>query len=264
MSEVLLTVTILGSGTSSGVPMLGCGCDVCTSRDIKNVRTRCSALLSWGGKNILVDTSTDFRSQGLRENLHRIDAVLYTHTHADHLHGIDDLRAFNRPGEGPIPVYGSKRTVGAIKRNFSYIFSDDEGYRPRLETYEIDGPFDLFGVRVEPIPLMHGQGRSLGFRVGDFAYLTDCSAIPDESLPLLEGLDTLVIDGLRFRPHETHFSISQAIGAASQMGALRTYLTHLSHDVDYEKCSNMLPEGVSLAYDGLKIALTLKGPNGPL
>lgn len=262
MSRDRLTVTILGSGTSTGVPVVGCSCPVCTSSDLRNVRTRCSALISRGERNILIDTSTDLRQQALRENLTRIDAVLYTHTHADHLHGIDDLRPFNLASGGTIPIYGSAETVSIIRRNFGYIFTDelDSGYRPRLETRKIDGPFELFGLRVIPLKLHHGQGFSLGFRIGPVAYLTDCSAVPEASERQLRGLELLIVDGLRYRPHSTHFNIEQALEFAARVGAGRTLLTHLSHDLEHERCSGELPPGVALAYDGQRIDLD---PNDP-
>ena len=253
------TVTILGSGTSTGVPVVGCSCAVCTSRDPRNSRTRCSVLIAHQGRNILIDTTTDLRQQSLREKIERIDAVLYTHTHADHVHGIDDLRPFNFIAGQAIPIYGSGETLASIRRNFAYIFDEEleEGYRPQLEPREITGPFDLFGLSVEPIDLHHGCGRSLGFRIGPFAYLTDCSAIPEASEQRLQGLEVLVIDGLRFRPHSTHLNITQASEIASRLGVPRTLLTHLSHEVEHAGCSKELPEGVELAFDGQQIELLL-------
>lgn len=254
-----LTLTILGAGTSTGVPVLGCQCAVCASPDPRNQRTRCSALLSWGGHNVLIDTATDFRQQALRERITGIDAVLFTHTHADHIHGIDDLRTFNLVSGEAIPVYASPQSVETIQRVFSYIFSDEDepGYRPRLLIEEINGRFELFGQTVTPVPLIHGPGRALGYRVGGLAYLTDCSAIPDSSLALLENLDILIIDALRFREHESHFHIAGAIAMAEQLGAKKTLLTHLSHDVDYTRHSSGLPEGMEFAYDGQSLTLPL-------
>jgi len=259
MNRAAMTVTILGSGTSTGVPVVGCPCAVCTSHDPRNSRTRCSALISHRGRNILIDTTTDLRQQSLRENIKRVDAVLYTHTHADHVHGIDDLRPFNFAAGQAIPIYGSGETIASIRRNFSYIFSDepDEGYRPQLEPREIMGPFELFGLPVEPLPLHHGGGNSLGFRIGPFAYLTDCSAIPEASQEHLRDLDVLVIDGLRFRPHSTHFNIPQALEMAERLRPRRTLLTHLSHEVEHADCNKALPDGVELAFDGQQIELCL-------
>ncbi len=257
MSDNDLTITILGSGTSTGVPIIGCRCAVCSSSEPRNRRTRCSALVSWGGRNVLIDSSTDLRQQALREGLSRIDAVFYTHTHADHVHGIDDLRAFNPPGGEAIPIYGSAESIASIHRGFGYIFNDEEasGYRPRLATCRADGDFELFGRQIRPLPLVHGPGRSLGYRIGSFAYLTDCSAVPEASEAQLQGLSLLVIDGLRFKPHASHFNIPQAVEFAARVGAGRTLLTHLTHDVDHRRHAALLPEGVELAYDGQRIIL---------
>lgn len=261
MSGGVLTVTILGSGTSTGVPVPGCSCSVCVSDDPQNVRTRCSVLLTCGDRNILIDTATDLRQQVLREKIDHVDAVLYTHTHADHIHGIDDLRSFNIASGRPIPIFGSPETLAVIRRNFGYIFDEElePGYRPRLEARAIEGPFDLFGLSVEPLPLRHGSGVSLGYRIGAFAYLVDCNAIPAETLPRLRSIETLVIDALRFRPHTTHFNIAQALEVAGRIKARRTFLTHLSHDVDHARHAPLLPSGVELAYDGQRIEVDLPG-----
>ncbi|MDH3998944.1 MAG: GPMC system MBL fold metallohydrolase [Desulfuromonadales bacterium] len=247
-----LKLTILGAGTSTGVPVLGCDCAVCRSKEPLNQRTRCSVLLEWSDRKILVDTATDLRQQALREDIERIDSVLFTHAHADHLHGIDDLRAFNMTCGGSIPIYARSDVAERIRTLFRYIFSDEAtpGYRPRLELNVIDSTFELFGQMVIPIPLLHGPGASTGYRVGKLAYLTDCNAIPQRSVELLQGLDLLVIDALRFRAHDSHFSVSEAVQMAQQLGAKRTLLTHLSHDVDYPRHAPGLPEGIEFAYDG--------------
>jgi len=254
-----LTVTILGSGGSPGVPMPACDCSVCRSSAPEDQRTRCSALLSWRGRNILIDPSTDLRQQALREKLQRIDAVLLTHTHADHLHGIDDLRPFNRHVEGPIPIYATPEDIAHLHRVFPYIFDGrlDEGYRPQLTTLPIEGPLTLYGLPIMPVPLEHGSGRSIGFRIGPFAYLTDCSAIPEASRPLLAGVELLVIDALRLRPHITHFNIPQAIEAARAIGARRTLLTHLNHEIDHHRHSAGLPDGFEFAVDGQQLLVAL-------
>jgi len=259
MTDDFLTITILGSGGSPGVPMPGCDCAVCNSDDPHDQRTRCSALLSYGGHNLLIDMATDLRQQSLREKLMKIDAVLLTHIHADHLHGIDDLRPFNRHVEGPIPIYACPADIAHLRRVFPYIFTDlvKEGYRPRLEARSFSGPFRLFGLQVQPIPLRHGNGSSYGFRVGPFAYLTDCSEIPELSLKLLAGVTTLVIDGLRFRPHITHFNIPEAIAEAARIGAGQTWLTHLNHEISHQRHGRQLPPGVAFAYDGLKIQVPI-------
>ena len=256
MSAGSLTLTILGSGTSTGVPVLGCRCAVCRSTLAENRRTRCSALLHWDGRNVLIDTATDFRQQALREGVERIDAVLFSHTHADHVHGIDDLRTFTLKGEA-IPVYGSAEAVATIQRVFAYIFIDEQepGFRPRLLLNTVDAPFRLFGRMIVPIPLRHGHGAALGYRVGNLAYLTDSSEVPETSLPLLEGVELLVIDALRFTAHASHLNVAEAIVTARRIGARRTLLTHLSHEVDHHRHAAGLPEGVEFAYDGQTITL---------
>lgn len=252
-----LELTILGSGTSTGIPVIGCDCPVCRSESPYNRRTRCSALLSWQDKQILFDTSTDFRYQALREGLKKVDAVLFTHAHADHVHGIDDLRVFTTRGKDAIPIHGSTATLDVIRQVFSYIFADDPepGFVPKLETVEVHTPFELFGLKIEPIPLEHGSFPCQGYRIGPLAYLTDCNGIPPQAREQLDDLELLVLDGLRLKPHATHFNIAQAVMAAQEIGAKRTLLTHLSHEVDHERHGSELPEGIELAHDGQKIRI---------
>lgn len=261
MSSATGRVTLLGTGTSTGVPVIGCHCAVCTSSDPHNQRTRCSALIEWRDRRLLIDTATDLRQQSLAVGLTRIDAVLYTHTHADHVHGIDDLRAFNLSAGVALPIFGSAETIAVIRNNFGYIFDaeQDGGYRPQLTTRVVDSTFSCAGLTIVPVPLLHGNGTALGYRIGDFAYLTDCNGCPPGSLELLAGLDTLVIDALRFRPHATHFNIAQAIEFAARLAPRRTLLTHLSHDVDHARHSAGLPAGVELAHDGLSFPFTTPG-----
>lgn len=256
-----LKLTVLGSGTSTGVPVLGCHCAVCSSADPRNNRTRCSVLLEWSNHKVLVDTATDFRQQALREGIEQVDSVLFTHAHADHVHGIDDLRTFTLRTGQAIPIYAARGVLDRIQGLFSYIFSDAStpGYRPRLQINEVVAPFVLFGQQVTPIPLMHGSAESLGYRIGNLAYVVDCSAIPASSWPLLEGLEVLIIDALRFREHESHFSISEAIEVAGKLQVPRTLLTHLTHDIDHARHSVGLPEGVEFAYDGQTLTLPLPG-----
>jgi len=252
-----ISITILGSGTSTGVPVIGCRCRVCASGDPRDNRTRSSALVQVAGKNILIDSSTDLRQQALRHRISHIDAVLYTHTHADHVNGIDDLRVFNMISGAGIPIYGSAGDLLSLKKTFHYIFDEDleEGYRPQLIPCPIEAAFELFGLLVTPIPLIHGSGAAQGYRIGNFAYLTDCSAIPETSKSLLMALDELVLDGLRHSPHSSHFNISQAIEATSNLGARRTWLTHLSHDVLHARDEKLLPPKVFFAHDGLCLHL---------
>lgn len=261
MTGINGTAVILGSGTSTGVPVIGCDCPVCRSGDPRNQRTRCSVLLIWDERRVLIDTSTDLRLQALRENLRRLDGVLFTHTHADHVHGIDELRVFNLRQSEPIPLYGSPQTVDSLRRNFSYIFAASEGtgFRPRLSLTEIEDftPFQLCDLPITPLPLQHGKGESTGYRVGDFAYLTDCNGVPAATVEALGGVATLVIDALRFRPHETHFTVSGAIEIARAVRPRRTILTHLGHDVDFLRHGGELPAGIEFAYDGQQVPFTV-------
>lgn len=247
-----MKITILGCGTSTGVPMVGCTCPVCTSTEPRDTRTRSSVLVEYAGKCVLIDTSTDLRRQALREKIQRIDAVLFTHSHADHIHGIDDLRGFHFIHRRLIPCYGSEETMRVIAGNFSYIFKGLEsgGYAPLMEAHVIGSPFDLFGKTVRPVPLLHGTMPATGYRIDDTAYLTDCSAIPESSLPELQGLDTLIIDALRYTPHENHFNISSALDMVKLLAPRRAVLTHLTHEVSYRD-RERLPLGVDFAYDGM-------------
>lgn len=253
-----MRITVLGCGTSTGVPIIGCHCEVCASQDIKNKRTRSSLLIQAQNKNILIDTSTDLRHQSLANGLERIDAVLFTHHHADHIHGIDDLRAFNLAQRASIPCFASLKTVQRIESIFNYIFnnnSSDESWKPDLDISAIDGPFDLFSIKIEPVEVLHGKNLILGFRIGKLSYVTDCSEIPDCSYEKLYGTELLILGALRHKPHPTHFTVAQALEASSRIGAKRTVLTHLSHSIDYEKESAELPKGVELAYDGMRMEI---------
>ena len=247
-----MKITILGSGTSTGVPMVGCTCRVCSSDDPMDTRTRSSILIETTGKHILVDTSTDLRDQALRQKIPCIDAVLFTHTHADHVHGIDDLRGFHFLHRRIIPCYGVKETIEVITRNFSYIFKGREiqGYAPLMDAHIVNQPFELFGRTITPVPLIHGSTSSTGYRIDNTAYLTDCSSIPAASRALLHDLDILIIDALRYTPHVTHFNIEEALEVVAEIKPQRAILTHLTHEVSYED-RHRLPEGVELAYDGM-------------
>lgn len=253
-----MRVTVLGSGTSHGVPMIGCDCPVCTSSDPHDRRTRSSALVGVGEHVILIDTTPELRIQCLASNVRRVDAVLFTHGHADHVTGLDDLRRFNWLQQTPLTCYADARTAHILQRMFPYAFDHDQDYpsaKPQLRLDQIIGPFELFGTTITPIPLLHGQLAVLGFRIGNFAYCTDCSVIPDESFALLAGLDVLILDALRHRPHPTHFNLDQAIAAAQQVGARRTFFTHIAHELSHAGVNATLPAGMQLAYDGQVIAL---------
>jgi len=250
-----MRVVILGCGTSTGVPMIGCGCAVCTSTDPGNRRSRASIVVEEAGRCVLIDTSTDLRSQALSSGISTVDGVLFTHAHADHVHGIDELRAFNRGSREPIACYGSRETLERIRSLFGYIFNydADDGWKPNLSTTVVDGPFTLAGLSVTPVEIGHGKSRILGYRIRDLAYLTDCNSIPASSLPLLKGLKLLILGALRHKPHPTHFTIAEAVEASRMIRPARTILTHLSHNVDYSTENAALPDGVELARDGMSI-----------
>jgi phosphoribosyl 1,2-cyclic phosphate phosphodiesterase len=257
-------VTFLGTGTSMGVPMIGCTCAVCTSTDPRDTRARPSILVRLAsGATILVDTSSDLRAQALRFKVTRIDAVLYTHSHADHILGLDELRRFNTLQQGPIPLYGDERTLADLKRIFNYAFrpvhEPGHEYVPLLVPFVLDGPLCLAGTEVRPIPVTHGARQIYGFRFGAFAYLTDCSAIPETSWPLLEGLDVVVLDALRERAHASHFNLEQAVAAATRIGARQAYFTHMAHDLGHAATCARLPERMALAHDGLTVSVQEPG-----
>jgi phosphoribosyl 1,2-cyclic phosphate phosphodiesterase len=252
-----MTLTFLGTGTSHGIPVAGCGCPVCLSQDSRNKRTRSSLLVESSGRVILIDTATELRLQAIREGIKTIDAVLYTHSHADHVHGIDDLRIFCY--RGPIPVYGAPRTLREIKHRFDYIFRPPRqkgGGIPRLLLHPARPPaFSACGIPVTVIPIKHGRLDIYGYRIGDMAYLTDCSGIPDASRPLLEGLRVLVLGALRGRPHPTHFSIEEALAEIRRIKPGMAYLTHFCHDIDHETIKKELPPWAAPSYDGLQVSL---------
>ena len=253
----MMKVTILGCATSTGVPIVGCSCPVCMSDNPKNKRTRSSALVQTNGKNILIDTSTDLRSQALRHGITRLDAVLYTHSHADHTHGIDELRIYNFVNKTVIPCYGNAQTISSIENNFKYIFDGKKsaGGKPKLDLRIIDGAFEVYGIKIVPVDIYHSNWTILGYRIGNMAYLTDCSGIPEESWDRLHDLDLLVISALRYRPHEAHFNVEQAIDAAKKINPKMTLFTHMGHELDYDALCAKLPLSIFPAYDGMEIEL---------
>ncbi len=250
-------VTFLGTGTSTGVPLIGCECAVCLSTDPRDKRLRPSIYVDVPGHTrILVDTSTDLRQQALTHRITRVDAVLITHSHADHVMGLDEIRRYNHVQGGSIPFYASELAWEHLRKTFFYVFDGVQrlgGGIPKIEPRVIDGPFAVGGIQVVPVPLWHGRMPILGFRFGSFAYLTDCNAIPDESWPLLRNVDTLVLDALRDKPHTTHFTIGEALDIVARLAPRRTYFTHMGHDLGHASTNARLPPGVELAYDGLSL-----------
>lgn len=250
-----MKVTFLGTGTSYGVPIIGCDCAVCTSPNPKNRRTRASALVSENGAELLIDASVEFRLQCLANNIRQIDAVLLTHEHADHIFGLDDLRRFTIGRDRAMPIHASARTLQSVRRSFWYVFEQTQrgGGKPNFSLHELDHSQTICGVPIEAIDVFHGGMPITAFRIGDFAYVTDVSRIPPASFERLRGLDTLVLDALRPKPHPTHFSLSQAVEVTRQLNPRRAFFTHVTHDVEHEATNASLPEGMELAYDGLVI-----------
>jgi len=250
------TLTVLGSGTSMGVPTIGCDCAVCHSADARDRRTRPSVLITYAGRNVLIDTTPDFREQALREKIDRIDAVLYTHTHADHILGIDDLRPLSfahKPGK--LPLYATPQNAEFLRAMFRYIFDADYkfGGLPQVELKTIEGPVELFGAHFEPVTVIHGETPILGFRFGSAAYLTDHSEVPAAARNQLRNLDVLFLDALRYKPHPTHSTVDQSLEIVNDVKPRRAFFTHICHDLPHEETSGTLPAGVQLAYDGMKL-----------
>jgi phosphoribosyl 1,2-cyclic phosphate phosphodiesterase len=257
-----MTVTMLGSGTSSGIPVVACDCPVCLSTNPLNKRLRSSIALSGGGIDLVVDCGADYRQQALQYQLRRLDAVLLTHAHSDHVAGIDEIRLYNWRQRCAIPFYGTGETFASLRRRFDYVFEPTQtgGGVPHIILNQIDEkPFAVCGLRVVPLMVMHGSLPVTGFRFGDFAYITDASFIPDATLERLQGVRFLVLNALRYRPHPTHLTIEQATAIAQQVGAERTWFTHITHDVDHDEANARLPPGIELGWDGLTIEITPEG-----
>ncbi|MCC7440079.1 MAG: MBL fold metallo-hydrolase [Bdellovibrionales bacterium] len=253
---------ILGSGTSTGVPLLQCRCATCRSKHPRNQRLRVSAWVRSRGRSLLIDTATDLRQQALRARIPRVDAVLYTHPHADHVSGVDEIRAFNFVQKQVIPAFGNAWTQEELVGRFPYVFQRASqivgGGRPELDFHLIDGQvssFNAAGIEVIPISTQHGPKECLGYRINSVAYVTDCHYIPPESLDRLRGLKVLILDCLRVQPHDTHLTLDRALEVISELRPSRTYLTHLGHDFEYRRWSKKLPKGVALAHDGLRFRI---------
>lgn len=253
-----MKVTMLGTGTSTGIPVIACDCFVCQSDDPKNNRTRASIFVEHEGKSFLIDVSTDFRQQALREKIKKIDSVLLTHAHADHIHGIDDLRSFNLVQKGEIPIYMDDDTYLRVKKYFDYIFCSEchgKSFIPRLLREPLEDHNQIQGLQVESFPLDHGYSITRGIRIGKMAYCTDVKRIPEPSMQRLEGLDLLILDALRYRDHATHMTIEEALEIVKILKPKQCYFTHMTHDIDHETVNSELPEGIQLAYDGLVIEI---------
>lgn len=249
-------ITVLGSGTSVGVPTVGCHCAVCTSKDPRDNRLRPSILVSYEDHNVLIDTTPDFRTQALRAGIQHVDAVLFTHAHADHILGLDDLRPYNFRQKERIPIYAAADTMETIRRVYQYIFDGvkRESNVPQLVTHLIDGgPLALFGREFRPVPILHGSATIYGYRFGAAAYLTDHSDIPESSMELLCGLDVLFLDALRYKPHPTHSTVDRSLQTVEKLKPRRAFFTHISHDLGHERAESLLPPNVKLAFDGLEI-----------
>lgn len=255
-----LELTVLGSGTSMGVPTLACHCAVCDSADPLDKRTRPSILLSYGGHNVVIDTTPDFRFQAMREHIDRLDAVIYTHSHADHILGLDDVRPYNLKQRALIPIYSTELTQETLRKQFAYIFDETptESSLPGIDLRTIDDrPFELFGLTFTPIPAHHGSQPVLGFRFGRAAYLTDFSTVPNSSKLLLRELDDFILDALRHRPHPTHSSVEQSLALVAELKPERAWFTHICHDLGHKETNAHLPANVKLAHDGLKFEVRI-------
>src|SRR5215471_1917324 len=248
-------LTVLGSGTSMGVPTIGCNCRVCTSTDRHDRRTRPSVMLNYDGRCVLIDTTPDFREQAIREHITRLDAIVYTHAHADHILGLDDVRPLSFRSADKIPLYAFPATASALQEIFRYIFDANYKYGgiARVQIHPINGCMELFGARFEPITVLHGEAEIHGFRFGSAAYLTDFSEIPPHSMERLRGLDILFLDALRHKPHPTHSTVANSLRLVEELRPQRAFFTHISHDLPHEETNRELPPHVRLAHDGLKL-----------
>ncbi len=250
-----MKVTFLGTGTSHGIPVLTCACPVCTSKNPKNKRTRCSIWIEDGSTSVLVDTAHEFRLQAVQAGIEDVDAVLYTHCHADHVFGFDDLRVYSHHRGKEIPVYGNQQTIDELYQVFGYAFRATQrgGGKPQVRPRVVNEPFTIGSLAILPIPVFHGILPIYAYRIGSFAYVTDTNRIPAESFKLLQGVDTLVLGVVRYEPHSTHMHVDMALELVAKLQPRRTFFTHISHLLEHEDTNARLPQGVELAYDGLQI-----------
>jgi len=254
-----MKAVFLGTGTSVGVPIIGCDCAVCTSTDPRNRRRRTSLYLESDGTHVVVDTTPDFREQALQFKIPRVDAVLFTHSHADHIFGFDDIRRFNTMQDSVIPAYGSAETICDLRRVFNYIQTEKVPgvYRPRIEYMEITGPFDVGGIHVVPLHVIHGSKITMGFLFKGggmtLGYVPDCLKMPDEAVEKLKGIDVMILDALRHKPHKTHLTLEDSVALLKRIGAKESYITHMCHDLDHCETGKLLPVNIHVSYDGLVI-----------
>lgn len=254
---VNLEITFLGTGTSHGVPLIGCTCTTCISKDKRNKRNRSSIHIKIRNKSFLIDTPQELRLQLLNNKITEFNAVLYTHPHADHLLGFDDIRSINKITEKEIPCYGNSYTIKEIKRVFPYIFDAIQkgGGLPKVCFHTVNEPFEVQNIQIIPLPVKHGKLSILGYRLEKIAYITDCSFIPEDTYDLLEGIEVLIIGALRYRKHKTHMNIKEAVKVVSKINVPRAFFTHMSHDLEYLELKCRIPDNISPAYDGLKIEI---------
>lgn len=255
-----MRITVLGCGTSAGVPQIGCDCAVCTSSDIRNNRRRCSIFVEAQGQNILFDTGPDLRCQCLDAKISHVDALIFTHAHADHLHGLDDVRQLNNAMGSRLKTYGDAFVLERIKERFPYAFLGGQHahggfWRPDVDPHAFDGPFQIGDLRLEPFPQKHGRGESWGFRIGKFAYSTDTDGLSDEVIDGLKGVEVWIVDALRDRPHPSHAHLDMALEWIERVAPKKAYLTHMNHEVDYRDWLERTPDHVEPAYDGLVIEI---------
>ncbi|OWZ84525.1 MBL fold metallo-hydrolase [Natranaerobius trueperi] len=248
-----MKITFLGTGPSHGVPIIGCSCPVCTSHDIRNKRFRASVFIETSNTNILIDTPPEFRLQAINNSINHIDGVLFTHQHADHVHGFDDLRRFNEMQRKQIPCYANQDTVYGLKNMYDYVFRGGDLYAssPQVSLRPISGDFCFKNIIIEPIPILHGANKILGYKIDNFAYLTDCSFIPQNSFEKLKDLELLTIGALRYKSHPNHFNLEQAVSTIKELNPKKAFLTHMTHSFDYYQLEKELPPNISPAYDGL-------------